>query len=73
MPYNKSFHVQKWPDNSKGWSDIPSQKEAKKKEGGVEKGREKIGRKKQEKEKKGKKKGEVNKTKGKKEMGRGER
>ena len=26
-----SFHVQKWPDISNGWSDIPSKKEAKKK------------------------------------------
>ena len=25
------FHVQKWPDISNGWSDIPSKKEAKKK------------------------------------------
>ena len=23
-----SFHVQKWPDSSNGWSDIPSKKEA---------------------------------------------
>ena len=29
--YNMSFHVQKWPDISNGWSDIPSKKEAKKK------------------------------------------
>ena len=29
---NMSFHVQKWPDNSNGWLDIPSKKEAKKKE-----------------------------------------
>ena len=35
-----SFHVQKWPDISNGWSDIPSKKEAKKK--GRKKG---IGRK----------------------------
>ena len=51
--YNMFFHVQKWPDISNGWSDIPSKKEANKK------GREKtmggiIGRKK--KEKKGRKK-----------------
>ena len=29
---NMSFHVQKWLDNSNGWLDIPSKKEAKKKE-----------------------------------------
>ena len=29
--YNMSFHVQKWPDISNGWSDIQSKKEAKKK------------------------------------------
>ena len=29
---NMSFHVQKWPDISNDWSDIPSKKEAKKKE-----------------------------------------
>ena len=62
-----SFHVQKWPDISNGWSDIPSKKEAKKKERkkrGVKNGREKN------------KKGEVNKTKSKKERrmgGRGEK
>ena len=28
-----SFHVQKWPDISNGWSDIPSKKEANKKAG----------------------------------------
>ena len=28
-----SFHVQKWPDISNGWSDIPSEKEANKKGG----------------------------------------
>ena len=49
-----TFHVQKWPDNSKGWLDIPSQKEAKKKEGRVGKGREKNRKKKKEKDKKGK-------------------
>ena len=27
-----SFHVRKGPDNSNGWQDIPSEKEAKKKE-----------------------------------------
>ena len=27
-----SFHVQKWPDILNCWSDIPSKKEAKKKE-----------------------------------------
>ena len=55
-----SFHVQKWPDISNGWSDIPSKKEANKK------GREKtmggkIGRKKKKRKKKG---GEVNKGSG---------
>ena len=30
--YNMSFHVRKWPDISNCWSDIPSKKEAKKKE-----------------------------------------
>ena len=57
-----SFHVQKWPDISNGWSDIPSEKEANKK-GGEKTMGGKIGRKK--KEKKERKKGEVNKTKGK--------
>ena len=28
-----SFHVQKWPDISNGWSDIPSKKEANEEEG----------------------------------------
>ena len=52
--YNKSFHVQKWPDVSNGWSDIPSKKEAKKrnKKGGGKTMGENIGR----TEKKGKKK-----------------
>ena len=61
-----SFHVQKWPDISNGWSDIPSKKEANKKGGEKARGG-KIGRK--ERKKKGRKKerkGEVNKTKGKK-------
>ena len=57
-----SFHVQKWPDISNGWSDIPSEKEANKKVG-EKMMAGKIGRKK--KEKKERKKGEVNKTKGK--------
>ena len=39
-----SFHVQKWPDITNGWSDIPSKK------GGKEKVREKkVGRKEEEK------------------------
>ena len=65
-----SFHVQKWPDISNGWSDIPSEKEANKK-GGEKTMGGKIGRKKKEekrkkkRKKKKKKKGEVNKTKGK--------
>ena len=54
-----SFHVQKWPDISNGWSDIPSEKEANKK-GGEKTMGGKIGKKKKER-----KKGEVNKTKGK--------
>ena len=50
---NMSFHVQKWPDISKGWLDIPSQTEAKKKERekkGGKKGRKKIGKKERKKE-----------------------
>ena len=49
-----TFHVQKRLDNSNGWSDIPSKKEAKKLEGIKKvgkKGRKKIGTK--EREKKG--------------------
>ena len=60
-----SFHVQTWPDISNGWSDIPSKKEAKKKEGDKRKKKKKVGRKKEKKKRreKRKKKGEVNKTK----------
>ena len=50
-----SFHVQKWPDISNGWSDIPSEKEANKK-GGEKTMGGKIGRKKKEKERKKKRK-----------------
>ena len=31
--YNMSFRVQKWPDISNGWLDVPSKKEANKKGG----------------------------------------
>ena len=53
-----SFHVQKWPDISNGWSDIPSKKEAKgeKTMGG------KIGRK-ERKKKEEKKRSQQNKRK----------
>ena len=54
-----SFHVQKWPDISNDWLDIPSIKVAKEKirgGGGGGKGRRKIGRKE-------KKKGQQNKRK----------
>ena len=34
-----SFHVQKWPDITNGWSDIRSKNEAKKKEGWKKKGK----------------------------------
>ena len=47
--YNMSFHVQKWPDISNGWSDIPSKKEANKK-GGEKTMGGKIGRKERKKE-----------------------
>ena len=50
-----SFHVQKWPDISNGWSDIPSEKEANKK-GGEKTMGGKIGRKKKEKKRKNKRK-----------------
>ena len=50
-----SFHVQKWPDISNGWSDIPSEKEANKKGGETTMGG-KIGRKKKEKKRKKKRK-----------------
>ena len=50
-----SFHVQKWPDISNGWSDIPSEKEANKK-GGEKTMGGKIGRKKKEKKRKKKRK-----------------
>ena len=53
--YNMSFHVQKWPDISNGWSDIPSKKEANKR-GGEKTMKGKIGRK--ERKKKGRKKRE---------------
>ena len=43
-----SFHVQKWPDISNGWSDIRSKKEANKK-GGEKTMRGKIGRKERKK------------------------
>ena len=61
-----SFHVQRWPDISNGWLDIPSK-------GGKEKGKKNRGknRKKRKKKEKGKKKGEVNKTKGKEKEGGG--
>ena len=49
--YNMTFHVQKWPDISNGWSDIPSEKEANKK-GGEKVMGGKIGRKKKEKKRK---------------------
>ena len=62
---NMSFHVQKWPDISNGWSDIPSNKEKGKKErkkrwGKKDKksegrGRKKIARMKNRKEKERKK------------------
>ena len=67
--YNMFFHVQKWPDISNGWSDIPSKKEANKK-GGEKTMGGKIGRKKKEKkgrkkkEKKGRKKRKKKKEKG---------
>ena len=48
-------YVQKWPDISNGWSDIPSEKEANKK-GGEKTMGGKIGRKKKEKKKRKKKK-----------------
>ena len=41
---NMSFHVQKWPDISNGWSDKPSKKEAKKKERKKKGGRKREGR-----------------------------
>ena len=47
--YNMSFHVQKWPDISNGWSDIPSKKEANKK-GGQKTMGGRIGRKERKKE-----------------------
>ena len=47
--YNMSFHVQKWPDISNGWSDIPSKKEANKK-GGEKTMGGRIGRKERKKE-----------------------
>ena len=50
-----SFHVQKWPDISNGWLDIPSEKEANKK-GGEKTMGGKIGRKKKEKKRKKKRK-----------------
>ena len=50
-----SFHVQKWPDISNGWSDIPSEKEANK-NGGEKTMGGKIGRKKKEKKRKKKRK-----------------
>ena len=46
--YNMSFHAQKWPDISNGWSDIPSKKEANKK-GGEKMMGGKIGRKERKK------------------------
>ena len=49
-----SFHVQKWPDISNGWSDIPSEKEANKKGGEKTMGGE-IGRKKKKKKERKKK------------------
>ena len=52
--YNMSFHVQKWPDISNGWLDVPSKKEANKKEGKNDGG--KIGRKERKKRKKKRKK-----------------
>ena len=64
-----SFRVQKWPDISNVWLNIPSKKEANKK--GEEKtmggkiGRKTKEKKRKKKEKRKEKKGEVNKTKGK--------
>ena len=60
--YNMSFHVQKWPDISNGWSDIPSEKEANKK-GGEKTMGGKIGRKKKEKKRKKKRRSQQNKRK----------
>ena len=65
-----SFHVQKWPDISNGWSDIPSEKEANKK-GGEKTMGGKIGRKKKEKKKKKKKEKKERSTKLKERTGEG--
>ena len=70
--YNMSFHVQKWPDISNDWSDIPSEEEANKK-GGVKTMGGKIGRKKKEKKRKKKRKEKSTKQKERTGEGRGGR
>ena len=72
--YNMSFHVQKWPDISNGWLDVPSKEEANKKEGKKRWGenRKKRKKRKEEKKKNRKKKGEVTKQTERKGEGRGE-
>ena len=60
--YNMSFRVQKWPDISNGWSDIPNEKEANKKGGEKNDGGENR-KKKERKKRKKKRRSQQNKRK----------